>query len=84
MDKRKTIDKFFIVCKTGFDGKAVLMDWMDFKTESDCDKKLSELRQLVEKSRKDPVLNPFYFTNRYWKVKKRIKKNLTHYENDKG
>ena len=45
--KRKTIDKFFIAHKYGFDGKKVIMEW-SFDNEQECDKKLAELNAFCQ------------------------------------
>lgn len=72
MYKRKTIDKFVIKHKVGFDGQ-----WMDllfdFKTEQECDEKLKSFKSSTGISRKDIVMSPFGWANHYVKAKRRIK-----------
>ena len=43
-----------------------------FETESDCDKKLSELNDKQKVSEDNPILDPFSQFNRWWKVRKRV------------
>lgn len=69
--KRKTYDKFYISHKCCFDGVWRLLSF-DFKSEKECDLKLKELNEHVEKSMKDPILHPFGWMDSYMKVKKRI------------
>jgi len=71
MYKRKTKEKFFIGHQVGFDGKKEIMQW-NFETESDCDKKLSELNAKQKASQDNPILDPFSQFNRWWKVRKRV------------
>ena len=71
MYKRKTKEKFFIGHQVGFDGKKEIMQW-NFETESDCDKKLSELNNKQKASEDNPILDPFSQFNRWWKVRKRV------------
>jgi hypothetical protein len=71
MYKRKTKEKFFIGHQAGFDGKKETMQW-NFETESDCDKKLSELNAKQKASADNPILDPFSQFNRWWKVRKRV------------
>jgi hypothetical protein len=72
MYKRKTKEKFFIGHKLGFDGKIEIMKW-NFDNEDDCDKKLLELNEKVNKSKDNPLGDPFSQFNRWWKVRKRVK-----------
>lgn len=72
MYKRKTTDKFFIGHQYGFDGRKEVMP-LEFATEEDCDKKLSELNAKRKASMDNPVLDPFSQFGRWWKFSKRVK-----------
>lgn len=71
MYKRKTYDKFFIGCKNTFDTPEYLLP-LRFKTEEECDKKLTELNEHRKIARANPTMHPFGWQSSYRKVKKQL------------